>query len=258
MNENKPPDESAAPARTDLSRRQFVTTVATTGAAFLIVPRHVLGRGFQAPSDTLNIAVAGINGMGAVNAQAVMSQNIVAICDCDLGLLDGKLAQWSHAQRPTPRPPTPSPTPEVFKSWPRSKAQLAADARWPTDDPYDRLQSFVKNQIPRLKKYQDYREMLDKQKDLDAVIVATPDHMHAIIASASMDAGKHVYVQKPLCWSVHEARHLAKKAAAIPKLVTQMGNQRHSLDDQRMPSTTRCFPMPTISAGCSGGRTTRP
>jgi predicted dehydrogenase len=74
--------------------------------------------------------------------------------------------------------------------------------------------------------------MLDKQKDIDGVIVATPDHMHAIIASASMDLGKHVYVQKPLCWSVHEARHLAKKAAST-KLVTQMGNQRHSNDEQR-------------------------
>ena len=232
MNKNKPPNTNASRSRSSLSRREFVTTVAGTGAAFLIVPRRVLGRGFQAPSDTLNIAVAGINGMGAANAQAVMSQNIVAICDCDLGLLDGKLAQWSRAQRPTPRPPAPA-TPETFKTWPRSKAQLAADARWPADDPYDRLQTFVKNQMPRLKKYQDYREMLDKQKDLDAVIVATPDHMHAIIASASMDAGKHVYVQKPLCWSVHEARHLAKKAAAMPKIVTQMGNQRHSLDDQR-------------------------
>jgi predicted dehydrogenase len=48
-----------------------------------------------------------------------------------------------------------------------------------------------------------------------------------------MDAGKHVYVQKPLCWSVHEARHLAKKAADMPKLVTQMGNQGHSQDDAR-------------------------
>src|SRR6476469_5361226 len=215
-----------------LSRREFVTTIAGAGAAFMIVPRRVLGRGFQAPSDTVNVAVVGINGMGAANAHGVMSQNIVAICDCDLGLLDGKLAEWSRAKRPSARPPAPA-TPETFKTWPRSKAQLAADARWPADDPYDRLQAFVKNQVPRLKKYQDYREMLDQQKDLDAVMVATPDHMHAIIASASMDAGKHVYVQKPLCWSVHEARHLSKKAAALPKLVTQMGNQRHSQDDQR-------------------------
>ena len=234
MNENKTPNPTTAASGGALSRREFVTTIAATGAGLLIVPRRVLGRGFQAPSDTLNIAVAGINGMGAANAQAVMSQNIVAICDCDLGLLDGKLAQWSRAQRPTPRPPNAPSTPDTFKTWPRSKAQLAADARWPADDPYDRLQAFVKNQIPRLKKYQDYREMLDKQKDLDAVMVATPDHMHAIIASASMDAGKHVYVQKPLCWSVHEARHLAKKASTMPKIVTQMGNQRHSLDDQRM------------------------
>jgi predicted dehydrogenase len=57
--------------------------------------------------------------------------------------------------------------------------------------------------------------------------------MHAPIASAAMSAGKHVYVQKPLCWSVAEARYLAQKAAANPKLVTQMGNQGHSTDDAR-------------------------
>jgi len=230
MDEHKT-HRNATPPVSGLSRREFVTTVAGAGAAFMIVPRHVLGRGFQAPSDTLNIAVAGIGGMGAVNAHAVMSQNIVAICDCDLGLLDGKLAEWSKAQPPRTRPPAPA-APETFKTWPKSKAQVAADERSPADEPYERLQKFVANQIPRLKKYQDYREMLDKQKDLDAVIVATPDHMHAIIASASMDVAKHVYVQKPLCWSVHEARHLAKKAATA-KVVTQMGNQRHSNDEQR-------------------------
>jgi predicted dehydrogenase len=76
--------------------------------------------------------------------------------------------------------------------------------------------------------------MLAQQKDIDALIIATPDHMHAAIASAAMDLGKHVYCQKPLCWSVEEARHLAKMAKDNPKLATQMGNQGHSHSESRM------------------------
>src|SRR3954451_22416173 len=104
------PDDTAPPQPTTVSRRDFFTTAATVGAAFMIVPRHVLGRGFQAPSDTVNVAVVGINGMGAVNARAVMGHNIVAICDCDTSLLDGKLAQWTQAARaqPQPRPAAPA------------------------------------------------------------------------------------------------------------------------------------------------------
>ncbi len=82
-------------------------------------------------------------------------------------------------------------------------------------------------------KYTDYREMLDKQKDIDGVVIATPDHLHAVIALAAMDLGKHVYVQKPLTWSIDEARRLAKKAAET-KVATQMGNQGHSSDDARL------------------------
>jgi predicted dehydrogenase len=216
------------------TRRDFISTVATTAAGFMIVPRHVLGRGYQAPSDLVNVAAVGIGGMGAVNTQAVMSQNVVAICDCDLGLLDGKLAEWTkRAHTPPPqRPAAPAESAGAFKSHGPSKAQLAANAKWPAQDARANLTRFVDQQIPRLKKYQDYREMLEQQKDLDAIIVATPDHMHAVIASNAMDAGKHVYVQKPMCWSVHEARHLAKKAKE-KKVVAQQGNQRHSGDENR-------------------------
>jgi predicted dehydrogenase len=86
--------------------------------------------------------------------------------------------------------------------------------------------------MPRIKRYRDYREMLDQQKDIDAVVVATPDHLHAPVAMAALELKKHVYVQKPLTWSVHEARELAKKAKNT-KVATQMGNQGHSWDDGR-------------------------
>jgi predicted dehydrogenase len=59
---------------------------------------------------------------------------------------------------------------------------------------------------PKAKQYKDFRVMLEKQKDIDAVIVATPDHTHAVIALAAMQSGKHVYVQKPLSYSIAEAR----------------------------------------------------
>lgn len=240
------PTTATAPASDGTSRREFVATGALAAAAFMIVPRHVLGMGQTAPSDRLNIAVVGINGMGAANAQAVMSENIVAICDVDTGLLEGKLASWQRAIEPRPAAPArgggggggnrqaPPPPPKLdFEEFGPSRLQQEADQKWRQTTNDERLRGFVTEQMPRLKRYQDYREMLEQQKDIDGVIVATPDHMHAPIASASMAAGKHVYVQKPMCWSVAEARHLAKQAAANPKLVTQMGNQGHSTDDAR-------------------------
>ncbi|MGA2035037.1 MAG: Gfo/Idh/MocA family oxidoreductase [Thermoguttaceae bacterium] len=85
---------------------------------------------------------------------------------------------------------------------------------------------------PRAKQYKDFRVMLDRQKDLDAVIVATPDHTHTVIALAAIERGKHVYVQKPLAHAVSEARRLTE-AARQHKVVTQLGNQGHSSHDVR-------------------------
>ena len=80
---------------------------------------------------------------------------------------------------------------------------------------------------PKAKVYKDFRVMLDKQKDIDAVIVATPDHSHAVIAQAAIRRGKHVYVQKPMAHSIEEARRMTE-AARKHKVMTQMGNQGHS------------------------------
>src|ERR1700680_5017695 len=71
--------------KSDISRRKFLTNVATGGAAIAVVPRHVLGRGFTPPSDLLNIAVCGVGGMGRSDMINVASQNVVAMCDVDWG-----------------------------------------------------------------------------------------------------------------------------------------------------------------------------
>jgi len=86
---------------------------------------------------------------------------------------------------------------------------------------------------PKAKVHVDYREMLERQKDVDGVVVATPDHTHAVISMAAMRAGKHVYCQKPLTHDVYESRMLAK-AAKECKVATQMGIQGHSMDGIRL------------------------
>ncbi len=92
--------------------------------------------------------------------------------------------------------------------------------------------SEIIKEFPDAKVYKDFRVMLEKQKDIDAVIVATPDHSHAIVAMTAMQLGKHVYVQKPMTRTVYEARKLTE-AARKYKVATQMGNQGHSKDSVR-------------------------
>ncbi len=87
---------------------------------------------------------------------------------------------------------------------------------------------------PQAKVFGDYRVMLDKMgKEIDGVIIATPDHTHAVVAMECMKRGKHVYVQKPMTHTVFEARKLTE-AARQYKVITQMGNQGHSSEGIRL------------------------
>jgi len=86
--------------------------------------------------------------------------------------------------------------------------------------------------FPDAKTYQDFRVMLDKEKSLDAVVVSTPDHVHAIAAITAMKHGKHVYCEKPLAHSIWEARKMSE-AAAKYKVATQMGTQGHAFEGTR-------------------------
>lgn len=168
------------PEKGEISRRTFVSGIAAT-AGLMIVPRRVLGGpGYQAPSDTLNIATVGVSGQGSSNTRACAKENIVALCDVD----DVRAAG-------------------VYKRYPNAKT------------------------------YRNFRVILEKQKDIQAVIVATPDHSHAVIAMAAMQLGKHVFVQKPLTRTLWEARMLTE-AARKYKVVAQMGNQGHSGEGVRL------------------------
>jgi predicted dehydrogenase len=193
--------------KSSISRRTFVRDTATAAAAFavapMIVPRHVLGGvGYRAPSRTLNVAMVGFGGMGMSNMNAILQagENVVAVCDIDYGYVERSIAG-----RLRPRQGQTGAPPEAVK---------------------------LQEAYTKAKKYDDFRTMFDKNKDIDAVVIATPDHLHAIAAYHAMKAGKHVYVQKPLTYTVQEARLLAKTARDT-KVVTQMGNQGHSMEGTR-------------------------
>ncbi|MEM1057328.1 MAG: Gfo/Idh/MocA family oxidoreductase [Bacteroidota bacterium] len=185
-----------------MNRRDFLQTTAAASAAPLVVPRHVLGGvGFTAPSDTVSVGMIGAGGMGAANATALISRDDVrigAIADVDMGTVrravDGRMGSDDPSRR-------------------RSGRRLR--------DAYDAARAFA-----------DYREMLTEADDLDAVVIATPDHAHAYAAMMAMDRSLAVYVQKPLAATVQECRWLRAKADATGVAV-QMGNQGHSGDDGR-------------------------
>ena len=181
------------------SRRDFLGQAATLGLGALVLPRHlVAGTTGKLPSRTLNVACVGIGGMGMSNMAQLLGENIVAVCDVDFAYVERAL-----------------------------EGRLR-----PRDGKVSEEALRLKAAYEKAAKYTDFRRMLEERKDIDAVVIATPDHLHAVIASAAMQLGKHVYVQKPLTYSVHESRHLARLAQTTG-VVTQMGNQGHSMEGSR-------------------------
>jgi predicted dehydrogenase len=175
----------------NITRREFMGKSAVAAAGLMIVPRHVLGgKGFKAPSDTLNIGCVGVMGKGQSDIASCSAENIVAVCDVD----DEMMAKFLKSEDNTPEQ--------------QAKYYRAA-------------------------KYRDFREMLEKEKSIDAVTVSTPDHTHAAVAMMAIKMGKHVFVQKPLTHTIKEARMLAEEAKKAG-IVSQMGNQGHSKEGARL------------------------
>lgn len=195
------------------TRRTFLAQAAGA-AAFSIVPRHVIGgQGQTPPSEKITLAAIGCGGQGMQDLVGLLAfPEIQAVAVCDVERESGGYISWN---------------------WTQGKDQRTAGR-----DPAKRL---VEQHYAEAKRsgtfkgctaYDDYRQLLDKE-DVDAVLIATPDHTHAVITMAALHKGKHVYCEKPLTYSVGEARAVAEAARAA-KVATQLGNQGQATEEARV------------------------
>jgi len=188
------------------NRRHFLATAAGAAAAITLVPRHVLGGPrFVPPSEKVNIALVGAGGQGRSNLQELFRQpdaRVIAIAD---PVQDVSLEDFYYKGQGG-----------------RSSTRSLVEKRYAAADP-----AF------RCAEYDDFRVMLEKEKAIDAVLCATPDHLHAYVTVLSMRAGKHVYCEKPLTHNIWEARTVARVAKETG-VATQMGNQGHSTEGIRL------------------------
>src|SRR5690348_11497826 len=200
------PTKPSHPSTNSLNRRKFLATTSGVVAGLSLVPRHVLGGPkFVAPSEKINIAIVGCGGQGQVNVQGgLFSQADAQI----IAVADPIETQDLHAF--------------YFKS---TSGRLPLKAE---------IEKHYSEKTPNYKvaDYVDFREMLDKEKAIDAILCATPDHLHAYVTATALRQGKHVYCEKPLTHNVWEARQISKLATETG-LATQLGNQGHSSDSIR-------------------------
>ncbi|HVO09288.1 MAG TPA: Gfo/Idh/MocA family oxidoreductase [Vicinamibacteria bacterium] len=187
------------------SRRRFIAAASAATAAVTILPRRIIGGPrFVAPSDTVNVGVIGVGGQGLTNVRALLQEK-----DCRVVAIADPAEEW-----------------DLHAFYYGGKA-----GRGPVKAEIERAYASATPGY-RCAAYVDFREMLDKERALDAVLVATPDHLHAYASILAMKAGKHVYCEKPLTHSVWEARQVARVAAETG-VATQLGNQGRSGEGHR-------------------------
>jgi predicted dehydrogenase len=233
------------PSRDTASRRKFLRNTGAVLAGFSIVPRSVLGGpGYLPPSDRVNLAFIGVGAQGFRVMLHFLSQpDVQGVAVCDANASGSNYPQWdSH---------------EFSKS---VRKLLGVDSGWDWLSPDDPLQlthalrvtAGVAGREPCQKvvdgyysarqrsgqyrgcnAYNDFRELLEKQKDVDAVVVCTTDHLHAAVSAAAMKKGKHVFCQKPLTHTVFEARRIAEIARQTG-VATQIAVANQASEDTRL------------------------
>jgi hypothetical protein len=189
-------------------RREFLGAAAGA-AAFTIVPRHVLGgQGNVAPSDKINLAYIGVGTQGLREMPAVLTIpeiRIVSVCDPNqnaVGYFDWSTTDIVNLVRKVLGKP----------DWWAGREGTIPGGR---DVAKDIVDTYYKSSAGGgCSSYADFRELLDKQKDLDAIKIMTPDHLHATISLAAMKKGKHVMVHKPIANRLREARMVIERARA--------------------------------------------
>ena len=207
-----------------LSRRKFITQTATAALGLSIVPRRVLGGpGYVPPSDKLNIAFIGVGSQGLrVMLKFLKEPDVQGVAVCDSNKSGADYPQWAQHEFCN----------EVRKllgvesgwDWlsPDQPIQLSHSLRVTSGvagrDPCQKIVDAYYGTQQRSGQYRgctaytDFRELLEKQKDLDAVVVCTTDNLHAAVSAAAMKNRKHVFCQKPLTHTIYEARRLAEIA----------------------------------------------
>ena len=207
-----------------LSRRKFLGQSAAAAIGFSIVPRRVLGgAGHVPPSDKVNIAFIGVGAQGLrVMLHFLKEPDVQGVAVCDVNKSGADYPQWSdHEFCNSVRKLL-----GVDSGWDwlspdqpiRLSHTLAVTGGVAGREPCQKIVDGYYGTQQRSGKYSgcaaynDFRELLEKQKDLDAVVVCTTDNLHAAVSAAAMKKRKHVFCQKPLTHTIYEARRIAEIA----------------------------------------------